>query len=223
MEPPSVLLWDWDNTLVDAWAGITAAINAAFAAFGLPPWSVEQTKQRARISMRESFPVMFGSDWRRARDIFHRTMTQQHLDHVRVMPGAVDALSAGRSWPQAVVSNKSTRYLHAEIAHLGWADYFGAVVGAGEARADKPDAAPLLLALHRLGAEPSPTVWYLGDTASDMVAARAARVTGVLLGDAAHDGGIEHAAPDMHLPSAETLAAHLRMLASAFSAATVTT
>ncbi|MDB5401792.1 MAG: family hydrolase, partial [Rhodopila sp.] len=25
---PSVLLYDWDNTLVDGWAGITAALNA---------------------------------------------------------------------------------------------------------------------------------------------------------------------------------------------------
>ncbi len=31
---PSVLLYDWDNTLVDGWAGITAALNAAFTAFG---------------------------------------------------------------------------------------------------------------------------------------------------------------------------------------------
>src|ERR1041385_4345016 len=30
---PRVLLYDWDNTLVDGWAGITAALNAAFTAF----------------------------------------------------------------------------------------------------------------------------------------------------------------------------------------------
>ena len=27
---PAVLLYDWDNTLVDGWAGITAALNAVF-------------------------------------------------------------------------------------------------------------------------------------------------------------------------------------------------
>jgi len=57
-------------------------------------------------------------------------------------------------------------------------------------------------------------VWYLGDTALDMQAARAAGVTAVLVGDAAHDGGVDHAAPDLHFLSAHALAARLGALAS---------
>ena len=80
----------------------------------------------------------------------------------------------GAPWPQGVVSNKAGRYLRAEVAHLGWAGHFGAVVGAGDAAADKPDPRPILLALERLGHPPDGSVWYLGDTALDM-AARAPR------------------------------------------------
>ncbi len=36
---PTVLLYDWDNTLVDGWAAITAALNAVFAEFGMPAWT----------------------------------------------------------------------------------------------------------------------------------------------------------------------------------------
>ncbi len=54
---PSVLLYDWDNTLVDGWAGITAALNAVFAEFGHPLWTKEDTRNRVRVSLRESFPV----------------------------------------------------------------------------------------------------------------------------------------------------------------------
>ena len=118
------------------------------------------------------------------------------------MPGAADALTAGAAWPQGVVSNKTGRYLRAEVAHLGWAAHFGAVVGAGDASADKPDPAPIRLALDRLGACGGPSVWYLGDTALDMQAARAAGVTAVLIGDASHDGGVDRAAPDLHFPTA---------------------
>ena len=57
------------------------------------------------------------------------------------------------------------------------------------------------------------SVWYLGDTALDMDAARAAGVTAVLVGDASHDGGIDRARPDLHFPSALDLAARLRALA----------
>jgi len=98
------------------------------------------------------------------------------------------------------------------VVHLGWSGYFGAVVGAGDAAADKPDPAPVLLALDRLGAAADRSVWYLGDTALDMDTARAAGVTAVLVGDASHDGGIDRARPDIHFPSALDLAACLRAL-----------
>jgi phosphoglycolate phosphatase len=206
---PSVLLYDWDNTLVDAWAGITASLNAAFAAFGLDAWTVEDTRNRVRVSMRESFPVMFGDRWEDARDIFYQTLTRHHLQHVTPMPGIEAVLRAGDAHVQGVVSNKKGDFLRAEVAHLGWAPYFGAVVGAGDAAADKPDPAPLLLALGQLGVLPDTSVWYIGDTGLDMVAARAAGVTAVLLGDALHDGGVDRAAPDLHFPTSEALVSRL--------------
>ena len=50
-------------------------------------------------------------------------------------------------------------------------------------------------------------IWYVGDTALDMQAARAAGCTAVLLGDAAHDGGVAAAAPDLSFAGAHALAA----------------
>jgi phosphoglycolate phosphatase len=209
---PEVLLYDWDNTLIDGWGGITAALNAAFSEFALPPWTVDDTRARVRVSLRDSFPTMFGGEWQRARDIFYTVLEAHHLQHVTPMPGAVEALAAGRALPQGVVSNKTGRFLRAEVAHLRWEEFFGTVIGAGDAVADKPDAAPLLLALDQLGRPPGRSVWYLGDTALDMDAARAAGVTGVLIGDASHDGGIDRACPDLHFPSALDLAAWLHAL-----------
>jgi phosphoglycolate phosphatase len=210
---PSVLLYDWDNTLVDGWAGITAALNAAFTEFGHPLWSIEDTRNRVRVSLRESFPVMFGDRWEHARDVFYAALTRQHLDHVRAMPGVPDILQAGAAWPQGVVSNKAGAFLRREVAHLGWGGFFGAVIGAGDASVDKPDPAPLHLALSRLGRTADPSVWYMGDTALDMQAAKAAGVTAVLIGSASHDGGVEHAAPHLHFQSANHLQARLRDLA----------
>ena len=208
-----ILLYDWDNTLADGWAGIAAALNAVFSAFAMPHWTVADTRARVRVSLRDSFPVMFGAEWERARDIFYATLEDAHLRHVVPMPGAAEALAAGAAWPQGVVSNKQGKFLRAEVAHLGWAGHFGAVVGAGDASADKPDPVPIVLALDRMGRGADASVWYLGDTALDMEAARAAGVTAVLVGDASHDGGIDRARPDLHFPSAHALAARLRALA----------
>ncbi|HEY1932512.1 MAG TPA: HAD family hydrolase [Acetobacteraceae bacterium] len=209
---PTVLLYDWDNTLVDGWAAITAALNATFAAFAMPAWTEADTKARVRVALRESFPLMFGDRWEYARDVFYAAFADRHLDHVRPMPGVPEALAAGAPWPQGVVSNKAGPYLRAEVAHLGWSAHFRAIVGAGDAHADKPDPAPIHFALEQIGQTASPSVWYLGDTALDMQSARAAGVTAVLIGDAAHDGGVAHAAPHIHFTSALDLAARLRAL-----------
>ena len=215
MSRPSAILWDWDNTLVDGWAAIEAGLNAAFLAFGMPAWDRAQVLGNVRTSLRESFPPLFGSDWERARDIFYAEVRARHLSVLDPMPGAAAALAAaGRIAPQAVVSNKQGPLLRAEAAHLGWERHFGALVGAGDAARDKPDAAPLLMALARIGVAPSARVWYVGDTALDMQAARAAGCRAVLLGDAAHDGGVAAAAPDAVFADGHALEAHLLSLAN---------
>jgi len=208
--PPRVLLFDWDNTLVDGWAAIEAGLNAAFRRFGLPEWDRAQVLANVRRSLRESFPALFGARWEEARDVFYDAVRACHLKVLRPMPGVPAMLAALDGLPRGVVSNKQGPLLRAEAAHLGWR--FGALVGAGDAASDKPAAAPLLLALARLGHGPGRDIWYVGDTALDMEAARAAGCTAVLLGDAAHDGGVQACAPDLHFPDAGALATHVRAL-----------
>ncbi len=211
---PTAILWDWDNTLVDGWSAIAAGLNAAFDAFALPRWTVDEVKARVRHSLRESFPPIFGAEWERARDIFYAAVQASHLAVLTPMPGAEAALLAARAVaPQGVVSNKQGALLRAEAAHLGWTHFFHALVGAGDAVADKPAAAPLLLALQGCGVPAGPAVWYVGDTSLDMQAARSAGCSAVLLGDASHDGGAAQAAPDATFTDGHTLSAHLASLA----------
>lgn len=214
MSRPSAVLWDWDNTLVDGWAAIEAGLNATFRAFAMPEWDRATVLARVRGSLRDTFPAMFGAEWERARDIFYAGVTARHLAVVAPMAGAAAALAAaGRLAPQGVVSNKQGSLLRAEAAHLGWGSHFGALVGAGDAAHDKPDAAPILMALGMIGVPAGAGVWYVGDTALDMQAARAAGCRAVLLGDAGHDGGIAAAAPDAVFADGHALAAHLLSLA----------
>jgi phosphoglycolate phosphatase len=210
---PDVILWDWDNTLVDAWGGIQAALNATFAEHGLPAWSRAEALARVRGAMSETFPALFGPAWQTAAESFRAHHRRLQLDHLVPMPGALAAIEAFAG-SQAVVSNKEGAPLKREVAHLGWARHFRAVVGADDAAAAKPDPAPIWYALGIIGVKPSASVWYVGDTAVDMLAARAAGVTAVLLGDAAHDGGIVDLAkrgadPHLHCVTAEALALRL--------------
>ncbi len=207
---PTAILFDWDNTLVDGWAAIAEGLAATFTAFDLPVWTEAQVKARVRHSLRESFPTLFGAEWERARDIFYAAVKARHLDVLRPMPGAAVLVGAAAGLvPIAVVSNKQGALLRAEAAHLGWAGQFKALVGAGDAAADKPDPAPMRMALDPCSVPSGPLVWYVGDTALDMEAARRAGFSAILLGDAAHDGGIVAARPDAVFPDGHALAAWL--------------
>jgi phosphoglycolate phosphatase len=200
--------------LIDGWAAIAAALNAVFRRHGMPEWTADQAQANVRGSLRDTFPDMFGAGWEQDANLFYTTLQVEHLAHLRAMAGAAELLEACAIAPCGVVSNKTGAFLRREVTHLGWDRYFGAVVGAGDAAADKPDAAPLRLALQRLGVGCDRRVWYVGDTALDMRSARAAGCFGVLLGEAAHDGGWVIAEPDARFGDAFELARQIAALAS---------
>jgi phosphoglycolate phosphatase len=72
--------------------------------------------------------------------------------------------------------------LRREAETLGWSRHFGRLVGAGDAAADKPDPAPVGLALEPSGVGAGAEVWFVGDTGVDMDCARNAGCVPVLLG-----------------------------------------
>jgi phosphoglycolate phosphatase len=214
VKAPICVLWDWDNTLVDGWAAIEHGLNVTFREFAMPEWDRATVLARVRGSLRDTFPGMFGTEWERARDVFYAAVRSCHLNVLNAMPGAAAAIAAaGVLGPQGVISNKQGPLLRAEAAHLGWSAHFATLIGAGDATADKPDPAPFGLALRACGINPSAAVWYVGDTALDMEAARRAGCTAVLVGGATHDGGLANARPDLAFDDAAALARALRDLA----------
>jgi len=167
---PKAVIFDWDNTLVDSWGCIQAAMNATLDAMGHPIWSMEETKRRVALSLREAFPQLFGSRWEKAREIFYREFESIHMAQLRPLPGAADMLNAlvEMEIRLAVVSNKRGSYLRDEARELGWDGLFDRLVGAGDAEADKPDPAPVRLALAASGIASGEHVWFAGDAPVDM-------------------------------------------------------
>jgi phosphoglycolate phosphatase len=166
--------------------------------------------------VRDTFPGLFGAAWEDAAALLRRTMAERHLDHLTLMPGADAMVQAASAWPMAVVSNKDGALLRPEVAHLGWTARFRAIVGAGDAPADKPRPDSIWHALDLAGLRRGRSIWYVGDNASDMQAAHAAGCTAVLLGDAAHDqAALGLHVPHVHYVTAADLAGALRALAEA--------
>jgi len=104
-----------------------------------------------------------------------------------------------------VVSNKTGSLLRREAEHIGWAALFGSVIGAGDATSDKPDAAPVVLALEPSGIAAGEAVWLVGDTGVDMVCAQNSGCVPVLLGDGLIGEEVFHCAPRLVFPDAAAL------------------
>ena len=64
---PRAILFDWDNTLVDSWATIHEALNFLMRAMDKPEWTLADTMEKVRLSLREAFPMYFGDRWEEAR------------------------------------------------------------------------------------------------------------------------------------------------------------
>ena len=181
---PRAVLFDWDNTLVENWHAIQTALNAALADAGMPPMDMEQVMFQARHSARAIFPNLFGNGAERGREIFLEHFARHQLSGLSIMPGAVELLDllSGYGVPLAIVSNKKGDLLRREIDFLGWRSRFASIVGAQDAAADKPDAAPLHMALSCSGLSASDAIWMVGDTDIDMRAAVAAGCYPILVG-----------------------------------------
>ncbi|WP_142846935.1 HAD family hydrolase [Telmatospirillum sp. J64-1] len=183
MKQPRAVIFDWDNTLVDSWGCIHEALNATMLHMGHPEWSLEETRARVALSLRDHFPILFGDRWMEARDVFYASFAAVHIERLKPLPGAAEMLrglhEAGLYL--AVVSNKNGAFLRREAEHLGWTPYFGRLVGATDAAQDKPSAAPVFMALEGSGIEPGEDVWFLGDAVVDMQCALATGCVPVLM------------------------------------------
>jgi len=116
---PRAVLFDWDNTLVDSWTTIHEALNAVMAAMEKPLWTLEETRERVRLSLRDAFPAIFGDSWEEARQIYLDRFRAIHLDRLTPLPGCEAMLRtlAADGHYLAVVSNKTGAVLRSEAAH----------------------------------------------------------------------------------------------------------
>ncbi|MGE0725986.1 MAG: HAD family hydrolase, partial [Alphaproteobacteria bacterium] len=210
--PPRAILFDWDNTLVDNWAVIALALNAALAAMGRPEWTEAEVRANVRLSARDSFAAWFGPRAEEALAVFYDAFARRHLEALRPMACAELLLDAARDAGAylGVVSNKTGGYLRAEAAHLGWTGRFGRIVGATDAARDKPAPDPVLAALAGSGIAPGPDVWFVGDAGVDMECAGNAGCVPVLIrADGADAPEFERWPPRLHFPGCAALAARL--------------
>ncbi len=168
--PPKAILFDWDNTLVNNWEPIFFAYKETLKKLGLRNQNKDETLKNAKYSLRETFPKIFKDDWIKAKRIFYNNFKKIHLKKIKPIRNAERLLKTinKKKIISGVISNKDGNLLRKEIKKLGWGKYFKVIVGANEAKKDKPSKYPLLLALNKISLKSNKDIWYVGDNEIDV-------------------------------------------------------
>ncbi len=182
---PKAIVFDWDNTLVDTWPTIHMAINETMKKMQKPQLSLDQVRNNVHKSMRESFPDIFGNNWQEAGEIYKQCYKKNHISTITLLPNSLQLIQYINEQKilQFLVSNKIGATLRLEANQLNIEQYFFSIIGAGDAYYDKPDSAPLHLAL--LGSDIEPNrdeIWFVGDTIADIECAYNSGCTPIVYG-----------------------------------------
>jgi phosphoglycolate phosphatase len=190
--PFATLLFDLDGTLVDSVADLATGVNLLRQELGLP--SLEPAAVRGMVGdgatmlVRRALPEGCFSEERLRR--FLALYGEHLLERTAVYPGIREFLELHRDRKMAVVTNKPLFLTLPLLDGLGLRSFFPVVIGGECWGARKPDPAPVLEALRRLGAPPESAV-LIGDHHTDLAAGRAAGVrTCFCAWGIGHDGNI---------------------------------
>jgi len=186
----AVIVFDLDGTLVDTAPDLVGALNTVLREQGLPALPLAQARvmvgRGARALIEQGFAAA-GAPLDPARaaalvEQFIAAYLARIADESRPFDGVLAALDqlAAAGATLAVCTNKRTDLSLALLDALNMTDRFAAVIGADRAPAPKPDASHLLTAIAAAGGRPARAI-MVGDSASDIGAARAARVPSVLV------------------------------------------
>lgn len=179
------VIFDCDGVLFDSWHANIAFYNAIRATLGLPPMDRAWEDRAHFLAAASVLEEMFGHDPALAADarrVFESTDYEPFFDLMVPVPGLFDVLAALRpAWRLGMATNRGAT-LAGVMRRFGLDAWLDAAVGVLDVPRPKPAPDVIRECLSRLGVPPSGGV-YVGDAESDLVAARAAGVEFVSIGE----------------------------------------
>jgi len=182
---PQALLFDLDGTLVDSVPDIAVAIDRMLVSLQLPTagearvrdWvgnGAQKLVQRAlAYGYDEPENAVIWAHLTEAHKRYSDFYREKLAVHTRCYDGVVDALQHlhAAAMPLAVVTNKPEVFAVELLRELGLLPLFACVIGGDSVAERKPMAAPLLEAARRMGIDAA-NCWMIGDSKTDIHAAR---------------------------------------------------
>ena len=209
----SLIVFDWDGTLIDSASAIVECIQQAARDMGLEVPDRERASHVIGLglhdSLRHAVPDLPQARMMEFVACYRREFLARE-DRMRVFPGVLELLEAlgARGHALAVATGKSRRGLERALDACGLRAYFAASRCADEAE-PKPHPAMLHELLREL-ASPAAQALMVGDTSHDLRMAAAAGVDALAVCYGAHaEGDLRALQPRACLASVPELSAWL--------------
>jgi phosphoglycolate phosphatase len=187
--PFELVAIDLDGTLVDSVGDLDAAVSSMLNSMALQPAAIEDVRQwvgngverlvhRAltRCMDADAEKVQFKS----ALELFQKAYQSVNGQQSRLYPDVAQGLDwlATLDTPMVLITNKAARFAYPLLDSLKIDHFFDFCIAGDEVATKKPDPAALLQAANRCQANPRRSV-LIGDSISDIKAARAARFSSI--------------------------------------------
>lgn len=140
-----------------------------------------------KISRTDIFEVLFGSD-EDAKNIAHEQFNEcyrRHFGEIHPFEDGIDEMLIqlhSMGLKLGVMTNRNREFLEQEIRYIhltGWPRLFDVMVCGDDVERRKPAPDLIFRALDELGRDPDPATWYVGDSTTDTITAKAAGVTSI--------------------------------------------
>jgi phosphoglycolate phosphatase len=188
---PRAVIWDLDGTLIDSAADLTAALNELLLEHGsgeLPEAAVRPMIGDGAARLVERAFAATGTPLSlESRDMtvrrFLRLYSENAVRETRRFDGALAVMDrlTRAGCVHGICTNKPHAIATVILERLGFAERTAAVVGGDSTPHNKPHPAPLLSCLRQLGVSHDHAL-MIGDSAIDVLAARAAGLPVIVVG-----------------------------------------
>ena len=144
-------------------------------------------KAQRRISRTDIFEVLFGHN-EDAKHVAHEAFNNAYRSHYgEVHPfegGELELLIEMRELnvKLGILTNRDREFFEHELALVddgAWVELFDATVCGCDTGRRKPNPDPIFKALADLGEPPAANCWYVGDSTTDVIAAKRASITSI--------------------------------------------
>lgn len=188
---PRLVMFDLDGTLVDSVPDLAAAVDRMLEQLERPAAGIERVREwvgnGARVLVRRALAgdmehsAVSDADTEQALELFNQAYAGSHA-LTTVYPGVRATLKwlKQQGVEMALITNKPERFVAPLLDEVKLGRYFRWIIGGDTLPQQKPDPAALLHVMRLANVEPQQAL-FIGDSRSDVLAARAASVPCVAL------------------------------------------